>query len=330
MTIQSAIAAVLEKHPEASNAQVALAVQQMVPGATTTAASVASVKSRMRASSNVTPLSVDGIALPGPLSPVNLLEESDLPEETDEERDARIRSRYAAFERMARRVVEGKTKSLIVSGAPGLGKSYTIMRAIEEAGVEHEAVSGSISAVGLYVALWNTREEGQLLVLDDADGVFDDPEALNLLKAVLDTNGRRRVSWRKAASWLGEQGIEPAFDYRGAVVFLSNVDFQRRIARGNAIGKHLEALVDRSFYLSLSVYSRKDVLCRIRQVASGEDGILASRGLGDQEAADVLGFVAEHLDRFHSVSIRLVIQVAELRVSDPEHWAELARLGKVK
>jgi predicted ATP-dependent serine protease len=142
MTVSAAIQKVLAEHPQASNAQVALAVQGLVPGATTTAASVASIKSRMRATSNVVPLAVAGMMATTPAAPV-------APDETDEEIDARIARRYAAFERMAKRVAAGTCRSLIVSGAPGLGKSHTIMEALAEADTDHEVIRGSISAVGL-------------------------------------------------------------------------------------------------------------------------------------------------------------------------------------
>jgi hypothetical protein len=164
-------------------------------------------------------------------------------------------------------------------------------------------------------------------VLDDADAVFDDPDALNLLKAVLESGRRRRVAWKKQASWLAELGIEDAFDFEGGVVFLSNVPFARRIAGGGAISKHLAALIDRSFYLSLGVQSEREIVARILQVAPT---ILADLGLDDDGAAEVLGFIAENAYRFHALSLRLVAQVAELRQADPLNWREDVALVKMK
>ncbi len=321
MTVSTAIRTVLAQHPQASNEQVAQAVRQMVPGATTSAASVASIKSRMKATSNVVPLHLGGLMVTTPttVEPVA--------EETDEKVDARIATRYATFQRMAERVAKGTCRSLIVSGAPGLGKSFTVLQALAEADTDHEVIRGSISAVGLYIALWNNREPGQVLVLDDCDAVFQDDTALNLLKAVLETGKRRRVSWKKQAAWLAELGIEDQFDFQGGVVFLSNIPFAKRIASGSPIGKHLEALIDRSLYLSLGVQSEREIVARIRQVAPA---LLADAGLSADETSEVLGFIAEHASQFHTLSLRLVSQVAELMQADPLNWRDDVRSFKMK
>lgn len=324
MTISTAIRTVLAQHPAASNEQVAQAVRQMVPGASTSAASVASIKSRMRATSNVVPLALHGLmATPSAAAQIAVA----ATEETDEEVDARIATRYATFERMADRVAKGTCRSLIVSGAPGLGKSFTILQALAEADTDHEVIRGSISAVGLYIALWNDREPGQVLVLDDCDAVFQDDTVLNLLKAVLETGKRRRVSWMKQAAWLAELGIEDSFDFEGGVVFLSNIPFAKRIASGSPIGKHLEALIDRSLYLSLGVQTEREIVARIRQVAPA---LLADAGLSDDETSEVLDFIAENAGRFHTLSLRLVSQVAELMQADPLNWRDDVRSFKMK
>ncbi len=321
MNVQTAIQTILAQHPDASNAQVAQAVQHMLPGVATTAASVASIKSRMKSTADVIPLALAGLMVTSPIVAEPIVEE------TDDEVDARIAKRYAAFGRMAERVATGKCKSLIVSGAPGLGKSFTILAALDEAGTEYDVIKGSISAVGLYIALWNAREAGQVLVLDDADAVFDDGDAINLLKAVLETGKKRRVSWKKQASWLNEMGIEDTFDFEGGVVFLSNIPFAKRIASGSPIGKHLAALIDRSYYLSLGVQTEREIVARIRQVAPV---LLADEGLTDDQTAEVLDFIADNAARFHGLSLRLVSQIAELMQADPMNWREDVALVKFK
>jgi hypothetical protein len=228
---------------------------------------------------------------------------------------------------VADRVATGKCKSLIVSGAPGLGKSFTILAALDAHETEYEVIKGSISAVGLYIALWNAREAGQVLVLDDCDAVFDEGVAVNLLKAVLESGKKRRVSWRKQASWLDELGIDDSFDFEGGVVFLSNIPFAKRIASGSPIGKHLAALIDRSYYLSLGVDSDREIIARIRQIAPV---ILADLDLDAEQTTEVLDFIADHRDRFYGLSLRLVTQVAELMQADPDNWQEDVALVKFK
>lgn len=244
-------------------------------------------------------------------------------EETDEEMALRIASRFSALERMALRISNGTCRSFIVSGAPGLGKSFTLMRALED--VDHKVVRGSISGVGLYIALWQTREPGQVLLLDDADEIFENSESLNLLKAVLETSGRRHVGWHKQSSWLADMGIDDSFDYEGSVVFISNIPFMERIQAGGMNTKHLEALMDRSLYLSLGVHTQREILTRIRQVAP-----TVLKALDPLAQVEVLDFIEANANRFYSLSIRLVHQIAELREADPVNWQDDVRAFKMR
>lgn len=341
--VHNAVATILGQHPNATNEEVAAMVRQTVPGAQTTAASVSSIKSRMK-KIGFEPAALDAEGNPmqaptmpafsGPLQSFDRYGEAD-PNETEEQAAARISRRYMALDRMATRIVEGYIPSLIVSGPPGLGKSFTIMKAIEDKVAEdeefqHDVIRGAITAVGLYIALWNLRDGG-LLVLDDCDDVFRDETALNLLKAVLDSNARRRVSWRKRASWLDELGIDDSFDFCGSIVFLTNVDFEAAIAKGNREGKHFEALMDRSMYLCLTLRARRDFIIRIRQVCDGDNGMLSNdMGLNEAQRTEVLDYMEEHQTRFYNLSLRLVRQIAQCYLADPDYWKGDVEATKMK
>lgn len=356
--VTNAIIDYLNATPAADNEAVAAHVRRTVPGSTTTAASVSSVKSRLKReghsfqrapnASYVPALGEDGEPLP--VLPIvraqfgaAALPEADL-SETLEEAKERIAVRYDAMERMTKRLVAGKVPSLIISGPPGLGKSFTVRAALaerfpdgpestDEEGNEtlhHDTVSGSISAVGLYQALWYTRNGG-ILVLDDVDDVFRDETALNLLKGALDSSPIRMISWRKEARWLEENGIPDRFEFRGHVVFLTNIDFESIIQSGKRDAEHFKALIDRSMYLCLTLRTRRDFMIRIRQVAGGAEGMLVKNfGLTEEQAEEALDFVTEHQTRFYNLSLRLVGQVALCMTADPVAWKKDVEATKMR
>lgn len=305
MKTSDVVRAILNERPGLSNDDVAELVRQQT-GSSTTTASVASTKSRLKK---------DGLlgSAAAPEAPQEAPRE-----ETDEERYARIRQRYTTLERMARRVAEGKLPSLIVSGPPGLGKSYTVEQVLEQDEVEHDLMRGTISAPGLYIALWGMRDGG-VVVLDDCDDVFRDETCLNILKAVLDSSSRRVVSYRKRAHWLEELGIDPSFEFKGSVVFCTNIDFEAIVARGGALAPHFGALIDRSLYLSLTMRTQADFLTRIRMVAVDDD-TLVDEGLTHDQAEEVMVFVEDNARHFYNLSIRLVIQIASCYMEDKENW----------
>lgn len=351
--IQQALTTWLAQNPGSKDNDAAAAyIRKVVPGANTTPASVSSMKSRMK---QTTSLNDDFL----PKHAVDMGAPSLIPDETLDQAKERIGVRYRALERMSKRIAAGGYPSLIISGPPGLGKSYTITQALEaqfpegpeknpddydadsdEGGeassnyvkgeLNYDVVSGTITAVGLYQALWYTRNGG-ILVLDDCDAVFRDEDSLNILKAVLDSKPQRTVSWRKEAKWLQDYGIDDRFVFAGHVVFLTNIDFETIIQSGNKMAEHFKALIDRSMYLCLTLRTRRDFMIRIRQVAEGEEGMLVKNfGLTLEQSEEVLDFVTDNQTRFYNLSLRLVGQIALCMKADPEGWMEDVEATKMK
>ena len=84
--------------------------------------------------------------------------------ETDREIDKKLKSRFSILEMMAKAAIDGDIKSLIVSGPAGLGKSYTIEEALEEADPTekyHTVIKGYVKATGLYRTLWDYKDKGK-------------------------------------------------------------------------------------------------------------------------------------------------------------------------
>lgn len=362
--IQDAFQEAIQKDPNASNEQVALYIRGRVPGAKTTASSVSSMKSRLKSLIAVGGMLPSGSSAAAQALAFDALPSGEDSEETLEDAQRRISLRYHAMERMCRRIVRGGMPSLIVSGPPGLGKSHTAMEAIEELeeagelanvltftapiGADDEelemeqedkeafrgrlfdVISGSISAVGLFKSLWDTRDGG-ILLLDDTDEVFRDEVCLNLLKNALDSGKRRMLAWRKEANWLEEYGIERTFEYRGHVVFLTNIDFEAEIQKNGKLAEHFKALIDRSYYLCLTLRTKRDFMIRIRQVAGGEEGMLcAKHGLSVEQSDEVLDFITDNQDRFYNLSLRLTDQIARMRAVDEEGWREDVEATKMR
>jgi len=240
--------------------------------------------------------------------------------------DARIRKTFSVLRRVAKGMIAGHLNAAIVAGAPGVGKTYTLereLRAAEDEGlIAYQSVKGSMSAVGLYKQLWECREPGSILLLDDTDSVFSDMDSLNLLKASLDTGKSRRVHWNKESKVLDAEGIDRAFDFEGGVVFITNINFMREINRGVKMSAHYEALVSRSLYVDLGIHSKREVLVRIGQVVFSRE-FLDNNGLTRSEAQEMLEWLAANLARVRTLSIRTILQLVSLVKTDG-HWRDMA------
>jgi hypothetical protein len=320
-----------------TNAQVADELRARHPNCRASAASVSSMLSRARSLRGPAQQSLGAWLTPPPLQPP----QPAAPPETPEERSARLSARFAVLDRLAHLAATKKIKGLVVAGPPGLGKSHAVVRALRSVapavsavGPEqsddgsdsapvpepYEVVRGALSAPGLYLALYRQREG--VLLLDDCDDALRDETALNLLKAVLDTGGERLVGWRRLSRWLEDEGVPREFEFRGTVVFCTNLDFEAAAAQGGPAASHVAALLDRSLYLSLTAWSREDLLCRLRQVAVDGGMLREAAGLSREGAEEAMAFVEEHAGRFYRLSLRLMLQVGDAMARSPDSWQE--------
>lgn len=246
--------------------------------------------------------------------------------ESDEELDTRIRKTYDSMELLVNSVADGITKSLLISGSAGIGKSYTVRKTLEDnVNSDFTFIKGFVKATGIFKLLWENRFENQVLIFDDSDAVFECPIALNLLKAALELNKTRRIAWLSEKEFISEDGeqIPRYFDYEGTIIFLTNLDFSDMIARGNKLAPHLQALESRSLYLDMGIKTNRELLTRIKQVVT-ESTILSSRGISKSEEAKLMGYLTDNVDRLKDLSLRTVEKLAALYAASPEKWVDLA------
>ena len=246
--------------------------------------------------------------------------------ETDDEIEKRIRARFDVFDSLAEDVINGDVRGLICSGAPGMGKSYPVEQKLR--GVESSRIiKGHASAKGLYEVLWQYREEGSVIVLDDADSIFGDEKALNLLKSALDTTEERVLSWVTGSAFGAsmdedDRSIPTSFVFEGSLIFITNLDFDEMIAKGNRIAKHLEAIMSRTPYINLLIKSRKDCLIRIKQVI--RDTLMLDSLNADQKQ-DVVKFIEDNIAGLREISLRTALKVAMYRKSN-DNWYDIAKV----
>lgn len=234
-----------------------------------------------------------------------------------------IAARFEALDLLGDAIVEGNLLSMIVSGAAGVGKSYSLEKKLSEN--EHRlgtvtTIKGSISAIGLFMTLFEHSGEDDVILLDDIDSIFNDEEALNLLKGALDTNGVRRISWIKDSRFLADNDIPNTFEFEGRVVFLTNVDIQGVADKGGKMAPHMAALISRSAFLDLGIHTPEEIMIRIKQVLKISDlGV----GLSTAELHRIVEWLDEHMARLRAISLRTVIQIAGFMKTTP-NWQLLA------
>lgn len=260
---------------------------------------------------------------------VSAIQAEPVSQETDDEIMARMRDRFEILDDMTKAVIAGDIRAVIVSGPPGVGKSYGVEQELDKAAlfdkvagrrVRSEVVKGSTTALGLYTTLYKYSDPGSVLVFDDSDDIFFDDTSLNILKAALDTSKRRRISWNSDSHLLRRDGIPASFDFRGGVIFITNLKLSN--VKSKKLRDHIEALESRCHFVDLKIDNTRDKLLRIRQVV--EDGMLADYDLSDADKQEIVSFISHNSSRLREVSLRTVIKTADLCRAFPEKWQRLA------
>lgn len=230
--------------------------------------------------------------------------------------------------RLTRGALKGSVRSVIVSGAPGIGKTYTITTETTQdltarpAQHQSEFVSGGVvTPLHLYKLLYRNRHKGALAVIDDSDGVYKDEDALNMLKAATDTGNTRVLSY--LSNTLADEGIPQRFVYEGSIMFLTNLNFERYLATGQrtVLGAHLSAFMSRSYYLDMDLHDRDELIVWTKH-RTLEQRILQKHGLTDEEAVTAFDWIMERPDSFREFSLRIPVKVAELMSLFPETWRD--------
>lgn len=249
---------------------------------------------------------------------------SQVPIETDEEIAQRIMDRFEVMEDMTRAAVNGDTRSLIISGPAGLGKSFTVESILEQSGSSQEIIKGYICAPALYKMLYRQRHRGCVLAFDDCDKIILDEVGVNLLKAACDTTDERMISYMVQGDIIDEEtgeGIPKKFLFEGTVIIITNLDMDAMVERGHKLAPHLTAIISRTHYIDLSMKTTRDYLIRIRQVVKG--GMLRDRGLEQHEEDEVMEYVNQNFSRLREMSLRMVIKISNNRAAHPTKWRKV-------
>jgi hypothetical protein len=253
---------------------------------------------------------------------------------TDEEIIARLRERFTILDDMTRAVKKGDVRAMIVTGPPGVGKSFGVEKVLSKHDVfadvaqneklkKYEVVKGAMSAIGLYSKLYEYSDKKSILVFDDCDSVLLDDLSLNILKAALDSSKKRMIHWNTDSRLLRSEGVPNSFEFKGGAIFITNIKFDN--VKSKKLRDHLEALESRCHYLDLTIDTEREKILRIKQVVT-ECGMLDDYEFSDLEKEVLIDFVDDNKKKLRELSLRTVLKIADLKKSMPSNWRAVAEV----
>lgn len=251
--------------------------------------------------------------------------------ETDEEAIERIAERFKILDDMTGATIDGVVRGMVVSGPPGVGKTYGVEQVLEQDSLfdimadrplRHTFVKGTMSPIGLYSTLYKYSDEKNIVVLDDCDSILFNEDALNILKAALDSGKKRKISWHSDSHFLRREGVPDQFEFKGSVIFITNLKFDK--VKSSKIKDHLEAIMSRCHYLDLTISTTRDKLLRCKQIV--RQGMLNSYGFSNPEQDEIMSYMEVNQSRLREISLRMITKIADLRKAMPQSWERTANL----
>ena len=252
-------------------------------------------------------------------------------QESDEQIVDRLRERFQILTDMTKAVKAGDVRAMIVSGPPGVGKSFGVeevltkddlFNVLGERKPRYEIVKGAMSALGLYAKLYEFSDAKNVLVFDDCDSILMEDLSLNILKGALDSSKKRVIAWNTDSRLLRSEGIPDRFEFKGAAIFITNIKFEH--VKSKRLRDHLDALESRCHYIDLQMDTEREKILRIKQIVN--DGMLDVYDFNEPEIAkdEIIAFVDANATKLRELSLRMVLKLADLRMSFPSNWKAMA------
>jgi predicted AAA+ superfamily ATPase len=262
--------------------------------------------------------------------------EKEVARETDQQILERLGERFEILTEMTKAVKSGTVRAMIVSGPPGVGKSYGVEQVLQKDGLfdilgerkpKFEVVKGAMSSIGLYAKLYEFSEEKNVIVFDDCDSILMEDLSLNILKGALDSSNKRVIQWNTDSRLLRSEGIPDKFEFKGAAIFITNIKFEH--VKSKKLRDHLDALESRCHYIDLQMDTNREKLLRIQQVIK-ENEMLARYEFEPVVEDELVEFVVTNQDRLRELSLRMVLKLADLRKAFPTTWIAMAKTTCMK
>jgi hypothetical protein len=217
--------------------------------------------------------------------------------------------------------------SALITGDGGLGKSFTVMKALANIGLQdinqmeigakfdgargYIVIKGYSTPKGLYRTLYENRN--QIVIFDDCDSVLKDANAVNILKSALDSYDVRRVTWNAETTFgYNDEDLPKSFEFTGGVIFISNMSMEKVPA----------PIRSRAMCADVSM-TRDEMIERMHTIVRSAEFMPETPM---EHKTDAMDFIEEHANNplISKLNLRTLVNVTKSRGSRPDNWKRIA------
>lgn len=225
-------------------------------------------------------------------------------------------------------VINGVHKNAILVGPPGLGKSYSVQKALDSAGKiakrDYIIVKGHVTPTQLFLILFMYKDSGKVVVLDDCDEIFNTETGLNLLKAAMDPCNRV-VSYFSQRYYAVNGQVVKDFVFDGTVIVCTNIALSS--GRGGRRTKHMEAITSRAPVWPMHWTTPTKKFAQIYNMVINADYLSAETrtALNAQQKKALLQFLWDNLSEVNNLDLRMPQKIAaEMKTNS--NWKQVCEV----
>jgi hypothetical protein len=136
-----------------------------------------------------------------------------------------------------RAVTRGYKQSRLITGNPGIGKSYAVVDEIkneidilkdEGKTLSYELVSGGIKDVAsLYTMLCDNNSPDKIILLDDVNTVLTDKDCKEMLRVATTNDSIRKLTYAANKIVKGKTFYRPKMDFYSKIIIITNIPVKK-------------------------------------------------------------------------------------------------------
>lgn len=235
------------------------------------------------------------------------------------------------FEEIARSIValgepNDHVTGVVVTGPGSTGKSWhvnqvcipALLKSYPKTHIERIPDGKVLDLDYLAQTMWKCRKRGNVIVMDDVNGIWSNVPIMSLLKGVL---GDGRVLSGVKIKGEDNDEIIDGEKCHCKITLVSNDNLNQMFLTHPRKGEHIKAVADRMEVYEL-VYTQIEMFAPVKRFVK-EEGLLDSIGISEEQINAIYRLWSRDLNKW-SIGLRQMARLAQTVKERPNEWIQYA------
>lgn len=221
---------------------------------------------------------------------------------TQTKQTSRLKDKFYPLIELTKEAIKGNIPSLLVEGTGATGKTYNIIKTLEQEKADYLYMNTYTTPLELYKTLCQNKDK-QVIIFDDIAGIWKDEKNIAILKSALwGMEGKRLIQYTSPKK-------EPdKFVLNASVIIITN-----KIPDN----PHTHAIKTRMHTIELT-FTHQEMLKLMKEIAK-----IPYKETTNKQREKVVKWIEDNLDHSHQINLRTLQKLFD--ISHHPKWTQLAQ-----